>query len=116
MECAWNQVLLAEFTWQSEKEQARIFSEIRVLKQLKHKHILALYDYWYDEQHATLNFITELFPDGTLRQYRRKHRHVDMVVIKRWAWQILQGLVYLHGHSPPIIHRDLKVCVCVGGA
>ena len=30
------------------------------------------------------------------------------IVLKRWAWQILQGLVYLHGHSPPIIHRDLK--------
>ena len=29
-------------------------------------------------------------------------------VLKRWAWQILQGLVYLHGHQPPIIHRDLK--------
>jgi len=28
-------------------------------------------------------------------------------VLKRWAWQILQGLVYLHGHNPPIIHRDL---------
>ncbi len=29
-------------------------------------------------------------------------------MLKRWAWQILQGLVYLHGHNPPIIHRDLK--------
>jgi serine/threonine protein kinase len=29
-------------------------------------------------------------------------------VLKRWAWQILCGLVYLHGHNPPIIHRDLK--------
>ena len=29
-------------------------------------------------------------------------------MLKKWAWQILQGLVYLHGHEPPIIHRDLK--------
>lgn len=29
-------------------------------------------------------------------------------MVKRWAYQILCGLVYLHGHSPPIIHRDLK--------
>jgi serine/threonine protein kinase len=29
-------------------------------------------------------------------------------VLKRWAWQILQGLVYLHAHEPAIIHRDLK--------
>jgi len=41
-------------------------------------------------------------------RYRRKHKNVDLVGIKRWAWQILQGLVYLHGHNPPIIHRDLK--------
>lgn len=31
-----------------------------------------------------------------------------MKAIKNWARQILQGLVYLHSHSPPIIHRDLK--------
>lgn len=29
-------------------------------------------------------------------------------MLKRWAWQILQGLVYLHAHDPAIIHRDLK--------
>lgn len=41
-------------------------------------------------------------------RYRKKHKHIDEQVLKRWAWQILQGLVYLHGHNPPIIHRDLK--------
>jgi WNK lysine deficient protein kinase len=57
----------------------------------------------------TVNFITELFTSGTLRQYRKRHKHIDEQVLKRWAWQILQGLVYLHAHDPPIIHRDLKV-------
>ena len=42
------------------------------------------------------------------RRYRKKHKLLDQQVLKRWAWQILQGLVYLHGHNPPIIHRDLK--------
>lgn len=41
-------------------------------------------------------------------RYRKRHKHIDPEVLKRWAWQILCGLVYLHGHSPPIIHRDLK--------
>jgi serine/threonine protein kinase len=41
-------------------------------------------------------------------RYRQKHKNLNKNAIKRWAWQILQGLVYLHGHTPPIIHRDLK--------
>lgn len=41
-------------------------------------------------------------------RYRKRHKHTDDEVLKRWAWQILCGLVYLHGHQPPIIHRDLK--------
>lgn len=46
-----------------------------------------------------------LLPYARLRRYRKRHRHLDSQVLKRWAWQILQGLVYLHGHNPPIIHR-----------
>lgn len=44
----------------------------------------------------------------TITRYRKRHKHTDDEVLKRWAWQILCGLVYLHGHQPPIIHRDLK--------
>mmetsp|Transcript_6314 Transcript_6314/g.13917 ORF Transcript_6314/g.13917 Transcript_6314/m.13917 type:complete len:717 (+) Transcript_6314:224-2374(+) len=107
LEVAWNEVPVAELAWTCAKERDRIFSEIRVLKQLKHKNIISLYDWWFDSKTSSICFITELFT-GTLRQYRRKHKNVDVVVLKRWAWQILQGLVYLHGHNPPIIHRDLK--------
>ena len=45
---------------------------------------------------------------GLSRRYRKRHKHIDPEVLKRWAWQILCGLVYLHGHTPSIIHRDLK--------
>lgn len=43
-----------------------------------------------------------------MHRYRKRHKHIDPEVLKRWAWQILCGLVYLHGHTPSIIHRDLK--------
>ena len=138
-------------------ERERLFAEIKMLKQLKHKNIMTFFDSWMDPKSYHINFITELFTSGTLRQcapsgrskatalrcpdkycrrtsswagsahagtygaqaaalhtcrwrrYRKRHRHIDGEVLKRWAWQILCGLVYLHGHSPPIIHRDLKV-------
>jgi len=108
IEVAWNEVPVHELASSSEKERDRVFGEIALLKQLKHKNVLALHDWWYDKKNSTLVFITELFMDGSLRSYRRKHKNVDVTVLKRWAWQILQGLVYLHGHNPPIIHRDLK--------
>ena len=41
-------------------------------------------------------------------RYRRKHKHVDLRAVKKWSRQILEGLLYLHSHDPPIIHRDLK--------
>lgn len=33
---------------------------------------------------------------------------MNVRAIKIWARQILEGLVYLHSHDPPVIHRDLK--------
>lgn len=41
-------------------------------------------------------------------RFRKKHRSVDLKAVKSWARQILQGLDYLHGQNPPVIHRDLK--------
>lgn len=41
-------------------------------------------------------------------RYCTKHKKVDKKAVKGWARQILMGLIYLHSHNPPIIHRDLK--------
>jgi len=111
-EVAWNQVRCTDLIGCGQKDRdedrERLFAEIRVLKALKHKNIMSFQDSWLDIKSGNINFITELFTSGTLRQYRKRHRHIDDEVLKKWAWQILCGLVYLHGHSPPIIHRDLK--------
>ena len=41
-------------------------------------------------------------------RYRLKHRRVNIRAVKYWCRQILEGLLYLHSHEPPVIHRDLK--------
>lgn len=41
-------------------------------------------------------------------RYRQKHKRVNIRAVKHWCRQILKGLLYLHSHDPPVIHRDLK--------
>ncbi|GMJ03928.1 ARABIDOPSIS THALIANA WITH NO K 6, with no lysine (K) kinase 6 [Hibiscus trionum] len=107
IEVAWNQVRIEEVL-QKPEDLERLYSEVRLLKSLKHSNIVRFYNSWIDDKKKTVNIITELFTSGSLRQYRKKHKKVDMKAVKSWARQILTGLVYLHGHDPPIIHRDLK--------
>ncbi|KAJ9148130.1 hypothetical protein P3X46_030217 [Hevea brasiliensis] len=107
IEVAWNQVRI-EDVLQSPDQLERLYSEVHLIKSLKHENIMKFYNSWVDDKNKTINMITELFTSGSLRQYRKKHKNVDVKATKNWARQILRGLQYLHGHNPPIIHRDLK--------
>ncbi|CAO2839188.1 unnamed protein product [Amaranthus hypochondriacus] len=107
MEVAWSQVMLNDVL-RSPDELQRLYSEVHLLKDLNHESIIHFYNAWIDIDQRTFNFITEMFTSGTLREYRQKYQQVDIRAIKNWARQILRGLVYLHSHDPPVIHRDLK--------
>ncbi|XP_075473567.1 putative serine/threonine-protein kinase WNK9 isoform X1 [Primulina tabacum] len=107
IEVAWNQVKLYDFL-QRPEDLERLYREIHLLKTLKHNNIMKFYSSWVDTANRNINFVTEMFTSGTLRQYRLKHKRVNTRAIKHWCRQILQGLLYLHSHDPPVIHRDLK--------
>jgi WNK lysine deficient protein kinase len=107
IEVAWNQVKLRNFT-DDEAMIHRLFSEVRLLRNLKNKNIIKLHSVWRDEGRNTLNFITEVCTSGNLREYRKKHRQVSMKALKKWSKQILKGLDYMHTHEPCVIHRDLN--------
>jgi serine/threonine protein kinase len=74
---------------------------------VRHPNILSFKDSWY--ANGEFVFVTELMNSGTLREYMKKlGKQPNMKIIKNWTRQILKGLLYLHSHHPPIIHRDIK--------
>ncbi|XP_008233107.1 PREDICTED: probable serine/threonine-protein kinase WNK4 [Prunus mume] len=107
IEVAWNQVKIDAVS-RSPEDLEKLYSEVHLLKSLNHENIIKFYNSWVDDHKNTINMITELFTSGSLRQYRKKYKNVDTKAIRNWARQILRGLVFLHSHNPPIIHRDLK--------
>lgn len=90
------------------------------MKRVRHPNIITFHDSWYSN--GELVFITEMMTSGTLREYQTslqslsltfysyvsKLKNVNIKIIRRWGRQLLRGLSYLHGHAPPIIHRDIK--------
>uniref|UniRef100_A0A7N0VK36 non-specific serine/threonine protein kinase n=1 Tax=Kalanchoe fedtschenkoi TaxID=63787 RepID=A0A7N0VK36_KALFE len=107
MEVAWNQVKLND-AMRSPEDLQRLYSEVHLLKTLKHDSIIQFQTSWIDAEKRNFNFITEMFTSGTLREYTQKYKRIDIRAVKNWARQILHGLAYLHNHNPPVIHRDLK--------
>lgn len=67
IEVAWNQVKLFDFL-QSPEDLERLYCEIHLLKTLKHLNIMKFYSSWVDTAKRNINFVTEMFTSGTLRQ------------------------------------------------
>eukprot|EP00958_Prasinococcus_capsulatus_P009546 scaffold928_cov370-Prasinococcus_capsulatus_cf.AAC.3 len=68
MEVAWNK-LNTQGLLCSEEERERLQQEVDLLRNLKHKNIIKLYHSWVDKTRGEVNFITEIFTSGTLREY-----------------------------------------------
>ena len=60
---------LHDFLLQSPADLERIYCEVHLLGALRHRAVMRLHASWIDPRRRTLNFLTELFTSGTLRQY-----------------------------------------------
>ncbi|KAK2181393.1 hypothetical protein NP493_400g00008 [Ridgeia piscesae] len=78
--------------------------EICLLKELKHKNIVRLYDVLHSEKKLTLVFE---YCDQDLKKYFDScNGEIDPDVVKSFLYQLLRGLAFCHCHN--VLHRDLK--------
>jgi serine/threonine protein kinase len=83
--------------------------EARVLAALSHPGIPNLIDYFVqsDRHYLVMEFVAGGDLQGMLDRLGSGARIAEPKVI-RWARQILDVLLFLHGQKPPIVYRDFK--------
>ncbi|WP_017297116.1 serine/threonine protein kinase [Nodosilinea nodulosa] len=84
--------------------------EARILKTLSHPAIPQYIDFFQvDTADNRWFYLAQDLAEGTsLADWIEAGRRVDEAEARRIAAQVLEVLVYLHGLSPPVIHRDIK--------
>ncbi|KAG1664359.1 Cyclin-dependent-like kinase 5 [Nymphon striatum] len=78
--------------------------EICLLKELKHKNIVRLYDVLHSEKKLTLVF--EHCDQDLKKYFDSLNGEIDPDIVKSFMYQLLQGLAFCHCHN--VFHRDLK--------
>ena len=86
------------------KDIQRLKKEIKILKSIRHKNIIQLFDIM--ESKTNLYFVLEYCKGGELFDYIVKNKRLKEGEACIFFQQIINGVEYLHNQG--IIHRDLK--------
>ena len=89
---------------ESSRDIQRLKKEIKILKKLRHKNIIQLYDIM--ESKRNLYFVMEYCKNGELFDYIVSKKRLKENEACCFFQQIINGVDYLHKQG--IIHRDLK--------
>ena len=103
-EIAVKQVLVGFQNHKMKEKAASLKLEIKILKKLKHKHIVRYYD--MIETNQSISLLMEYVNGGTIYDLISKQGSLPEKEVSKYCQQILKGLGYLHEAN--IGHRDLK--------
>lgn len=103
---SWHEVNLQQL---SSEALAKVKEELERIRSLQHDNLISWMDLWYKPHTCSMVYITELIPEGSLRQSLQKTETPRVKVLRQWVSHILEGLSYLHSLSPPVIHGSLTL-------
>jgi serine/threonine protein kinase len=96
--------IFAKHNLASSGDQARFQREIDTMAYIHHDHVLALHDFFWDDQNFYL--IVDLCPGGELFEYSVTHDRLDEPTAALILQQVVSAVAYCHSFG--VAHRDLK--------
>jgi len=97
-------VRVAQLTLRGQREE--IDSDLKECSRLEHKNLVKYLGHEYTDFH--LHIFLELVPGGSLAAMVRDSGALSGEPLLKALGGILEGLDYLHKHTPPVVHRDLR--------
>ncbi|TDH67224.1 hypothetical protein CCR75_000732 [Bremia lactucae] len=101
----------------SEKEKQLIVSEVNILRELRHPHIVRYLDRVIDKQATRIYIVMEYCEGGDLGQFIKRKKREGSYIEEGFIWHIFThiflALKECHRHREgnvirPILHRDIK--------
>jgi len=83
-----------------------IRGELNILKNLRHEFLPTVLDFIEDED--SIYTVMDYIPGESLESLLNKKVHFTQAQVVKYAAQLGQVLIYLHGQRTPIIHGDIK--------
>ena len=103
-----NSFAIKKFPLRDKSSYASFKNEVKILKRIKHKNLIKIYDYYKDRSYIYL--VMEYAPLGDLDNYirclQKKGKIISQNTIDNIISQVTEGIDYLHCNN--IIHRDIK--------
>ena len=110
LQCAGKQLYSVLYTERIGETLPRFAEECRLLSQLRHPNIVQFLGVHFTQESPVPILVMELLPT-TLAQRIDKNSELGSLpdeVIYSILSDVALGVNYFHGHSPPIVHRDLS--------
>ncbi|PPS41194.1 serine/threonine-protein kinase [Chroococcidiopsis sp. TS-821] len=104
-------VKLLSFSSDFEWDDLKLFQrEAEILKTVTHPAIPRYLDYFeLDASHFKgFALVQTYLPAKSLEEHLKAGAVFSESDVKQIATELLEILIYLHGHQPPVIHRDIK--------
>ncbi len=110
--CVIKEVLMDDTTSRGQFER-----EAQLLANLQHANLPVVHDYFFDQDHP---YLVMQYVEGMTLNRLQNERSAPFEIhdVLKWAQDLLDALVCMHGQHVPVIHRDIKphnVCITPQG-
>ena len=101
-------VAIKENLQTNREARAQFQQEAQILARLSHPNLPRVTDHFIDPASGKQYLVMDYVEGEDLESMVKRRGPIPEKAALAWVRQVLDALEYLHGRSPPVIHRDVK--------